>query len=224
MSQHRIENSEKRNRVSRAFTLIELIVVCAIIVMIASLILANHGRFGGQVLLQNFAYDVALSLRQAQVYGISVQRFGEASDRRFNAGYGIFIGNTPTTEYVLFADSDPLPPALPNNWYTEGSDEVRTRNSINRGYVIEKICVPAGADTSCHAVDNLHIVFLRPEPDAWISWKELGASGALNECTESSYDEGECGPSARIVMKSPRGELMSVIVYNNGQIAVDNAN
>src|SRR3989344_1409035 len=53
---------------TKGFTLIELLVVSAIVVMLATVILSSHGKFGGQVLLQNFAYDVALSIRQAQVY------------------------------------------------------------------------------------------------------------------------------------------------------------
>ena len=57
----------------RGFTLIELLVVVAIIVVITGLILANSNKFGGQTMLQNLSYDIALSLREAQVYGISVR-------------------------------------------------------------------------------------------------------------------------------------------------------
>src|SRR3989344_4615422 len=50
----------------RGFTLVELMVVTGILVVITSLILANNTRFGGAVLLENLAYDIALSMRKAQ--------------------------------------------------------------------------------------------------------------------------------------------------------------
>jgi len=221
----------RTSNLKAGFTLIELLVVCAIIVMVAGLVLANQGKFGGQVLLQNFAYDVALSLRQAQVYGISVQRFGAASDRRFNAGYGIYIDHSPPyTQYILFADSHPL---TPNHRYRERSDpddpttgdEVRTRMDIKRGYTISKLCVPATPNAAdCYPANALHIIFLRPEPDAFITWTNSGSSPSTYICTPAALNDSNpntCPSSARIVLKSPRGETMSVVVYNNGQIAVD---
>jgi prepilin-type N-terminal cleavage/methylation domain-containing protein len=81
-------------RESRGFTLIELLVVTAILVIVSGLVLANHSRFGGKILLQNLAYDMALSVRQAQVYGISVRQFGAGT---YSAGYGIrFSTSVPT--------------------------------------------------------------------------------------------------------------------------------
>src|SRR3989338_11714059 len=62
-------------RAARGFTLIEMLVVIAVMAIVTGVMLANNGRFGGQVLLQNLAYDIALTLRHAQVYGISVLRF-----------------------------------------------------------------------------------------------------------------------------------------------------
>src|SRR3989344_5480115 len=88
----------------RGFTLVELMVVTGIFVVITSLILANNTRFGGAVLLENLAYDIALSVRRAQVYGIAVRRFGEDD---FSAGYGVnFTIGTPAV-YILFADIYP---------------------------------------------------------------------------------------------------------------------
>src|SRR3989344_8294101 len=83
---------------SAGFTLIELLVVTAIIVVVSGVVLANQNRFGGQVLLQNFAYDVALSIRQAQVYGLAVARAGSGGTATFGTSYGIhFEIDDPST-------------------------------------------------------------------------------------------------------------------------------
>jgi len=208
-------------RLQRGFTLIELLAVCAIMALMAGIVMSNQGKFGGQVLLQNFAYDVALSVRQAQVYGISVQRFQRGGQTFFDAGYGINIDGSvvPTTLYTLFADSSPL---IADGLFTQGSDEERATMNITRGYFISKLCVPATLSDvndpmSCTAASEVHILFVRPEPDALISWRE---NNTPHNCLPSRLP-AHCGADARIVMQSPRGDTMSVIISGNGQIAVD---
>jgi hypothetical protein len=184
--------------------------------IMALIIMSNQSKFGGQVLLQNFAYDVALSLRQAQVYGISVQRF---TSNRYNAGYGIDFRST--TSYSLFADASP---AIPDGIYSPATDDLKATNVITRGYTISKLCVPADLSdpsdpTSCNAVSIIDAVFVRPEPDALITWREA-VTNIWHRCLPSR-SAANCGASARIVLQSPRGDHMSVVVYSNGQIAVD---
>ncbi len=195
----------------RGFTLIELLVVCGIMVVVTGIILASNNQYGGQVLLQNFAYDVALSIRQAQVYGISVQRFGSGATP-FNYGYGMHFDINNPTEYVMFADLESTGIFVPNHTPTENVPP--SPYKIGRSYVISKLCSPAGTDVQCTggtAVSKLDILFVRPEPDAWIA-----ASGV--QCYKTA---SPCQPSARIVVRSPRGATMSVRVLANGQIAVD---
>ena len=70
---------------SRGFTLYELLISMAIIVLVAGIVIYNHKRFETDIEITNVAYRVALELRQAQVYGISVKQFsgeiGRASCR-----------------------------------------------------------------------------------------------------------------------------------------------
>jgi prepilin-type N-terminal cleavage/methylation domain-containing protein len=187
--------------VSKGFTLIELLVVTGIIVVITTIVLANDNRFGGVVLLENLAYNIALSIRQAQVYGISVQRFGTGT---FNVGYGMHFNLSSPTTYLLFADA-----VQQNGMYDQG--ELVASTDISSGYQITKLCAPAGTDAaSCTAVPAVDILFERPEPDAWIS--VAGVSCVLNNAS--------CATDARIVLASPRGDIMSVVVEANGQISV----
>ncbi len=165
--------------------------------------MADNNRFGGVIQLENLTFDIALSIRQAQVYGISVQRFG-ADD--FSLAYGMHFDVSDPQHYELFADVlgtgifDPNPALgenIPPSPYT-----------IRSGFVISGLCVPEGSDAATclgtNAASQLDIVFKRPEADAYI--RKNG---------ESSLHE-----SARIVLSSPRGDSMSILVESNGQISV----
>jgi len=202
---------------SGGFTLIELLVVTAILVIVTSLVLVNNNRFGGTVLLQNLAYDMALSVREAQVYGISVRSFGG----QFDFGYGMhFTANSQT--YVLFADVleqnglyDCPDPELPD------SCERVESTDLQRSYRIVKLCVPAGISMdACVSnsglwVAELDILFRRPEPDACISADDAVKIDADGECTQNPEE------SARVVLESPRGDQRSFTVEATGQISVE---
>lgn len=171
-------------------------------VVITSVIFANNNAFGGKVLLQNLAYDAALTVRQAQVYGISVQRY---ADDVFADGYGIhFRRNTnPATQdvFVLFADV-----ITRNGLYDCASAlscELVKANIIRAGYYVSDICVPATQIRPC-GHSSLDVLFRRPDPDAYIRADGLST---LNE-------------SARVIFTSPRGESQSVVIEQNGQISV----
>ncbi len=207
-----IRRSWYRIQNSRGFSVIELVAVTAVIALISGVLLVSNSRFGGKVLLENLAYDIALSIRQAQVYGISVQRFGTNT---FSAGYGVHFDSSSGTQtsYAMFADA-----TTKNGLYDPpggscGSPcELVQAAQLERGFLIAKLCAPAGSDAfSCTAVNVLDILFRRPEPDAWISAGGLSCSLALGVCHES----------ARIVVTSPRGDTSSVVIENNGQITVN---
>jgi type II secretory pathway pseudopilin PulG len=190
--------------------LIELLVVTAILVIVSGLILANHSRFGGKILLQNLAYDMALSVRQAQVYGISVRQFGSGT---YSAGYGIRFSTALPASYVLFADAVQV-----DGMFSNG--ETIQTYSIDRGFRITKLCAPAGTDrATCAAVPSLDILFKRPEPDAYISAN--GVPCVSWDGTQYQAVVGQCQESARIVVSAPSGDQVDFIVDLNGQVAVN---
>lgn len=186
----------------RGFTLIELLVVTGIMILISGLVFANNNAFGGKVLLQNLAYDSALTVRQAQVYGISVQRFGEDT---FANGYGVrFTRNTNPAlqdQFVLFAD------VIDENGLYDCSSalscELVGANLLRNGYHISDICIPATEVEPCGHT-TLDVTFRRPDPDAYIRADGLST---LKE-------------SARVIFTSPRNESQSVVIEQNGQISV----
>jgi hypothetical protein len=171
-------------------------VVSGILVVITTIILANYSQFGGAVTLRNLAYEVALSVREAQTYGISVRRFG---DDVFSAGYGVHVRESSPTTYILYADT------IENGYYDAG--ETVESFSLGSGFIIQDICiVPAGSETENCNVERLDVIFERPEPDAKIRFND---GTLLNQ-------------RARIVLQAPRGELISILVEATGQISVGN--
>lgn len=180
----------------RAFSLIELLVAVGIFVAISSVVLANHARFNSSVLLGALAYDIALSLREAQVFGLSVRQFG--SD--FQVGYGIRFSDDDS--YFFFADTNA------SRAYEESDSVVRVY-TLGRSHRITAFCgITAAGIEHCSngavPIDHLDIVFFRPDPDAVMSSGEPGF-----------YSH------ARIAVSSPSGESRTVEVASTGQVSVD---
>jgi hypothetical protein len=173
--------------------------VVGILAVISSILLANHNKFGGKVLLRNLAYDIALSVRQAQVYGISARSFLGAG---FAAGHGLYFDLSEGNNFFFrFTDTNS------DGLYTPGGSEwVETYNIGNR-YLIDRICVPDGGSGEDCSVNTLNILFQRPEPDAIINATVAGGG-------YEQYDR------ARIVLISPQEDMLSVLVETTGQISV----
>jgi len=187
------------------FTLIELLVVVGVVVVVSGVILASSNRLGGQFLLDNFAYDMALTLREAQQYGISVQNF----NGRFDVAYGVHFDSANPTTYVLFADAN----GIPNGLYDPGltPTELVQSYTITRGFKISSICTTLnGVSAEDCTLTSLDVLFKRPEPDALLSKNRVS-------CTALSTN---CQLTARIKMIAPRGNIKSIVIPANGQMSV----
>ena len=195
---------------SKGFTLIELLVVCAIIIVITAIVLVDNNKFGGEVTLENLAYDIALSVRQTQVYGIAVERFGTSN---FSAGYGMHFSLSSPTTYILFADEDGTGIYDPN---TSPSEIVDT-DTIQQGYAITGLCVipNTGGSQTCNSVSEVDILYVRPEPEAYISASQ---SGSPPSCIQNQ--SANCNYEAQITLTAPDGVTRTVVVDATGQISV----
>ncbi|MDE1874964.1 MAG: type II secretion system protein [Patescibacteria group bacterium] len=173
----------------QGFTLIELLVSISIFTIITTVAVFNNSQFNGSVLLTNLAYEIGLSIREAQSYGISVRQDAASN---FNAGYGVHFDLTTPTHYTLFEDD-----AADHVW--SPADAQLQTFTISRGNKVSKICV----DGSCSAT-VADISFIRPDPDAYITVG--GIVGAYH---------GE----ADICIASPQGMKRLVTVASTGQIS-----
>ncbi len=145
----------KKNQEYKAgFTLIEMVVTVAIFAIISTIVIVRNASFDNEVLLNNLAYDIALSVRQAQQFGVNVR----VSEGQFDASYGIRFEDESDT-YMMFTDLDE------DNAYDAPGELIETF-TLGRGATIQTICDIEAEDCSLSTMD---IVFRRPEPDAIIN-------------------------------------------------------
>lgn len=186
----------------RGFTIMEMVVVIAIITIISSIALLGQNTFNRSIILTNTAYTVAFSVREAQFLGISSRVFNGIQ----NAGYGIrFLNDTPHS-YVLFADTVPVaagniqpvdicpghrvgsgPEAKPGDCIqTQAAEIVRTYN-LNNGFRVLSFCgreATGGTERCSGYLSALNIVYLRPNTQSIITGvRSGGVRVALSDAT-----------------------------------------
>lgn len=225
----------------KGFTLPELMISIAIIGIIVTIVTYNHKQFNSNLELTNVAYRVAVSIREAQVYGISVKEFTEAGGSRFDVPYGINFSTSDweaKKSYVFFGDSNPNPSNYPNMYdgpYSNGcnggtTDECLERIILGRGNIIKKVCAVEGIQPNPTAIvclmrydpfnnpswNHLHglsITFKRPKSDAIFTFSKFNAPVVLSP--SPNFNE------AFICLEATESSRRKkVVVSSSGQISV----
>lgn len=185
----------------RAFTLIELMVVVSIVAFFSIVTLVSHQKFGDSIAINNLAYDVALTIREAQIYGTSV-RTQDVEPGSFDHAYGVRFRMSEPTQYLSFVDLND------SNSYNSG--ELLDTYDIGRGNHIFDLCVEVsgGGSEKCASLGTLsavHVTFKRPDPDATF-------------ITNPGYP---LASAVRIHIKSPTGLEKVIRATKTGQISVE---
>lgn len=213
-------------------TLIEMLVVVAIIAVISGVIMFNYSDFSTNVSVRNLSQEVALSIRKAQTYATSVRSVDGTTivDSSAYAGYGISFSTNDTAtdpylptskQFVLFVD---IPGSDSDTQGTYGSQMATCGAPTSSGNecveafgisTADKIVAICGGDVatyastpaSCTSTGSVDISFKRPSPDAKITY--TSTSGVS---VQSAY--------AQIILESAKGVRRGITVWNTGQIGV----
>lgn len=183
------------------FTLIEFVVIMSIFAVMASVVLFNFSGFSSNISLSNLAHDVALSIRQAQVYGQS----GAGSQTSSNidpAPRGIYFESTGggySSTFIFYRDGNADYQYDPGDPRDTSIDEV----TIQSGDLITSIETGAGQNNGSNCTDDVTINFKRPDPNPYIT---CGSGGV------DTY--------ALLTLTSPQGDIREVEVFPTGQISV----
>ena len=184
------------------FSLIEILVVIGIFVTLSSLIFFNFRTFSSRIVVDNLAHEIALTIRQAQIFGIGVR--GSAGEF---PSYGTYFSLANNKSFTFFADTDPPGNPAGDGKYT-GADSLIQELAIRGTSFISQICGYASPISSCTSLDEVHVSYIRPNPEGTI----IGIASGIGE-SEYSY--------AKIFVSS--GDLehsREVTVWSNGQISV----
>jgi prepilin-type N-terminal cleavage/methylation domain-containing protein len=190
------ENKKLGLPAQAGFTLLELIVVMTISTIIMTTLVIQQSKWNDSLIVSTQAYEMALMIRQAQIYSLGVREDTAGSGDKFNIGYGVYFDND-ATRYIYFADRDG------DKKYGSG-EEVETK-IFTRGVTIKDIC----GNTKCMggSFQQANIVFLRPDPKANILL-----------CNAGGVKQDD--PPVTIRLQSPGGKFASVKVEANGQVSI----
>ncbi len=210
----------------RGFTLIELLISISIIGIITALVMVKFSAFDSTVLLKSAAYEVALAIRDAQVYSVSVNAgLDETGSNYFDYSYGVKF--TPNSkEYKLFRYwNKDNPTAVPRSTHLIGQNghraEFMTTFTLGGSIIIEDICVTRAANIvypgeNCVSdfetgKQYIDIAFRRPDFDMRsFAEKFVGPPGTQ-----------PASLSAKIYLKSTKGsDVWIVEVGRLGNISV----
>jgi prepilin-type N-terminal cleavage/methylation domain-containing protein len=196
---------------SLGFTLVEMLVSISIFAIITAVVLIRNNEFNSGILFSNLVYEIALSIREMQTYGITV-RASDTGTFQFQNGYGVYFNKISfPNSFLQFTDIRPLSGIDPSGMYESlPTDEKLFKFNLKPGNLIYKLCDMS--TNSCSHVSDLSITYMRPEPNAKIV---------------TSGNPGSPLTKASIIIKSP-GDTDAVykciFVTSVGQISVQNPN
>lgn len=192
------------------FTLIELIVTIALFVFMTSFLLIKYSTFHSGVLTTNLAYDVAITIRQAQSYGLYVKQ-SQATANSFASSYGVYFSTASgnADKFILFEDRPT--PSNPDNVYVPASDTTISTYRMKNGAKIVSIKATANPSNlnNLTTLNNLSVTYKRPQPRAIIASAGMGGGG-----TPATYKYAE------ITISGSDGDTRKIIVRQDGQISV----
>ena len=182
-----------------------MIVVLAIVSLILTVVLGSQSKYSDRLNLKNQAYNVALFIREAQVYSLGVKNSSPSGTQQFNSSYGIAFQTASPNSIIFFIDKNL------DGRYTDASELIEQNNFVG-GITVNNYCGTNSSgveDCSTPQLRTIDITFLRPNPIATVLFHNPGG-----QLINSLY------PPSRVELRSPNGALVSIKVDSTGQISI----
>ncbi len=218
---------------TNGFTLIEFVVIISIFAIMAGVALVNFAGFKSNVGLNNLSHDIALTIRQAQVFGWAGQTDNVGSNNenviqldgggtegnpiRFADGvYFKYENNAFSKDFILYSKNDSTPG---NEYYTEGSDikidtiHIQGANHISAiRYADTKEILALPPDRTIPqglgAIDSFSVAFSRPHPEALFFSEQIPLTDLENEFVGIYISsDGEDTTAEHVITISRFGEI-----------------
>ncbi|MBI2446407.1 MAG: prepilin-type N-terminal cleavage/methylation domain-containing protein [Parcubacteria group bacterium] len=155
-----------KNNIPKGFTLIEILVVLAIIVIITSVVIFNIGSERQNSALLRSVQKLSLDLRRAQSFALSSKVFKTIG---IPCGWGVHFNGMGSDNYVIFAD-------LALNPNCSDRDFIRAADGSED---FETIYLESGITVNSLSSGLSDIVFTPPEPTVTFTPAQTSSSITL---------------------------------------------
>lgn len=185
----------------------ELIIVTTIATILMTTLVVQQGKWNDSLALNTQTYELALMIRQAQIYSLGVRENTSGTGDKFSGGYGVYFGSD-YSQYIFYGDKN-------GNQKYDNGEAIETK-SFTRGVLVDRFCGVKGTgqeEDRCSPgqgnVAFLHISFFRPDPKANLFLLKGGGNTAVNVI-----------PPVTVYLRSNEGQFKSIKVESNGQISI----
>jgi len=190
----------KRN-LQAGFSLLEMIMVLTVFGLITSIVTYNYGSFNNQITLTNLAYEIAMQIREAQVFSMGVR----GANNTFDSHYGVYF-KAGTGSFISFVDSDG--DGLCKSGPTDFCDACTTPTecqkiiSLPRNMMVQEF---KKVSDNSSVTGPVFVTFKRPDPEAII----LDSNSTV------------ITSGVNVIVKSPDNQYKKIVVRENGYISVE---
>jgi len=181
------------------FSLVELLVSVAIIVLVLSIVITQQNSFNSAALLRSQAYEVATDIRMLQLTAVSATNDASGGSDEFRSIVGLHFntGATANHQYELFVDGNG------DGAYTSADSFYAPTGLLDPRFVIADIRPNGGAATPGTS-ESVSITFERPNFDALFSGSMSSVHIVISP--EGVTPAGDC-ESERIIEVTSTGQV-----------------